>query len=184
MLTPVLLSKLPDEFQLIISRKSGKSVWDIDKVLEFYNVELEAREKITFEKLTGENNLDTPATGSALLASTSQNTDRSKISEKRSSTKGKSGRNINLGKSGDRRPCIFCNLRNHDNMSCNVVTKPDVRKSILYKNKYCFKCFKPSHSAAECWHDAKCFKCRGAHHTSICTFESRRQDREYMPRNL
>ena len=65
-------------------------------------------------------------------------------------------------------------------MSCNVVTNPDARKSILYEQKCCFKCFKSSHAAAECWREIKCFKFRGAHHTSICTFESRS---DYVPRN-
>ena len=62
MLTPVLLSKLPKEFQLIISRNFGKPVWDIDKILKFFNIELEAREKINFGNLNGENTSHKPAT--------------------------------------------------------------------------------------------------------------------------
>ena len=49
MLTPVLLTKIPDKFKLVISRQFGKSVWDISKVLEHFNLELEAREKVNFE---------------------------------------------------------------------------------------------------------------------------------------
>ena len=185
MLTPVLLSKLPKEFQLIINRNFGKSVWDIDKILKFFNIELEAREKINFGNLNGENTFHKPATGSALLATASQqrNTNLPRVTDKQLSGKGRFGSDNPPRKPGDRRwACIFCNCRNHGTMSCNV-TKPDARKLILYKQKCCFKCFKSSHAAAECWRDIKCFKCGGAHHTSICMFECRRQDRDYVPRN-
>ena len=50
MLTPVLFSKIPGEFKLVISRKLGKSLWDINRILEFYNLELTAREKGKFWK--------------------------------------------------------------------------------------------------------------------------------------
>ena len=67
MLTPVLFSKLPEEFRLIISRKFGKTLWDIGRILEFFNLELEAREKVNFENaaVSGKENL---STGSALFS--------------------------------------------------------------------------------------------------------------------
>ena len=49
MLTPVLLNKIPYEFNLEISRKVGKAVWDIENILKLFNLELEAREKVAFE---------------------------------------------------------------------------------------------------------------------------------------
>ena len=71
MLTPILFSKIPDEFKLVISRKFGKTSWNIDKILEFYNLELEAREKVKFENTNG-NLLETAVTGSALFTSGSR----------------------------------------------------------------------------------------------------------------
>ena len=175
MLTPVLLSKLPAEFQLIISRNFGKAAWDIIKIMNFFNAELEAREKINFGNIS-ENILSSPATGSSLLTSSSNSNNVN--GESRNSVNDRNNRfdrHHKFGKVADKkRECTFCD-RNHDTLSCKVVTKPDARKSILYQKKCCFKCFKPFHSSAECWRNIKCFKCKGAHHTSICTFENRNE---------
>ena len=46
MLVPVLLSKLPSDFKLIISRQFGKNVWNIEQIIKSFKVELEARERI------------------------------------------------------------------------------------------------------------------------------------------
>ena len=186
MLTPVLLQKLPSEFQLIISRKFGKSLWDIERILEFYNIELEAREKINFEKLAI-NEPDNITTGSALVAGISQNRSGNRRLNHQSTSVSSPWspapprrpgdvRNIQQNRGGEgRHPCIFCGRNTHETRSCSNVTKPDVRKAILYKEKRCFKCFKGSHSAVDCWRDIKCFKCQGSHHTSICIRRNQQQ---------
>ena len=47
MLIPVLMSKLPAELKLIMSRSFGEEeVWDLTKVLDVFRSELVAREKI------------------------------------------------------------------------------------------------------------------------------------------
>ena len=46
MLIPVLSKKLPSELNLQISRKCGKNIWDIRKVLDLINLEIEARQKL------------------------------------------------------------------------------------------------------------------------------------------
>ena len=48
MLIPVFLCKIPEELNLIISRKFGKEVWDISIILDTFKLEVEAREKIQF----------------------------------------------------------------------------------------------------------------------------------------
>ena len=45
LLVPVMLNKLPSEFQLMISRKFDKNMWDFDAFLEAFRVELEAKER-------------------------------------------------------------------------------------------------------------------------------------------
>ena len=47
MLIPVLMSKVPAELKLIMSRSFGKELWDVTVVLELIRTELEAREKIS-----------------------------------------------------------------------------------------------------------------------------------------
>ena len=49
MLVPVLMSKLPEEMKLIISREfSNQEIWDISKILDKFKSEIQAREKVCF----------------------------------------------------------------------------------------------------------------------------------------
>ena len=49
MLVPVLMSKLPEEMKLIISREfNSEEIWDIAKILEKFKAEIQAREKVCF----------------------------------------------------------------------------------------------------------------------------------------
>ena len=172
MLTPVLFQKLPDEFKLEISRKFGKTVWDIKQILDYYNLELEAREKIMFENMS-DSLLDdsSSSTGSALTVGASN------IGKKggfgRDHKKGGNQGGQREQKSNEQRnnECVFCGKNNHNSKSCNAVTKPDIRKAMLFKERRCFKCFKPSHSATDCRSKITCNKCEGGHHASICTFK-------------
>ena len=54
----------------------------------------------------------------------------------------------------------------------DVNTKPEVRKSIVMKEKRCFICLSASHRAGECKKKWKCFKCGGRHNFAICTFKN------------
>ena len=56
MLAPVIMSKLPQEIKLILTRKFGKDIWAIDKLLTSLREEVEAREKVV---LTDNDGLET-----------------------------------------------------------------------------------------------------------------------------
>jgi hypothetical protein len=43
LLVPILMSKIPQEFQLVITRKIGKDSWDLGALLNLFKGELEAR---------------------------------------------------------------------------------------------------------------------------------------------
>ena len=66
--------------------------------------------------------------------------------------------------------CVFC-TRNHDSKNCDIITKPEVRKSILQREKRCFVCMATTHQAQNCNKNWKCFKCGGRHNFAICTFK-------------
>ena len=70
MLVPVLFSKIPEELKLIISRKFGKDLWDIQSVLESLKLEVEAREKICTQD---SNSINQPFTGMSLYTSNYEN---------------------------------------------------------------------------------------------------------------
>ena len=46
LLIPVLMSKLPHELKLLITRQFGKGVWDVKIILESLKSEIETREKL------------------------------------------------------------------------------------------------------------------------------------------
>ena len=48
LLAPIMMSKLPNELRLIISRKTTSEIWDLDNLLSTFNEELQAREKSSF----------------------------------------------------------------------------------------------------------------------------------------
>ena len=57
----------------------------------------------------------------------------------------------------------------HSSNSCHVATHPDARRQILQKAGRCFICLRRGHISRECHSNAKCFKCGGRHHVSICS---------------
>ena len=53
-LIPMILAKLPQEMQLLISRKVGKDNWKLDDLLREFRIELEARERCSLLPRTTE----------------------------------------------------------------------------------------------------------------------------------
>ena len=45
LLIPVIVNKLPEELQLVISRKLEKGKWDVEQFMKEFKTELEARER-------------------------------------------------------------------------------------------------------------------------------------------
>ena len=57
MLIPIVIKKLPNEFQLLLSRNTPGEVWNINDILKEFEKELFAREKISKDLfLNNENN--------------------------------------------------------------------------------------------------------------------------------
>ena len=123
-----------------------------------FSKELSVREKIV-EREEEENQSDHEFTSQTLFSSTK--------SEKREERERKS-----CSKDKNEKPlCVFCR-REHPSKSCDVITKPEVRKSIVMKEKRCFICLSASHRAGECKKKWKCFMCGGRHNFAICTFKN------------
>ena len=76
--------------------------------------------------------------------------------------------------------CIFC-LRNHKTEFCDIITKPEIRKKILFKERLCFICMKKRHTAKQCRNKMKCFKGSGRHHVAVCTFQNRDSGNPLQP---
>lgn len=147
MFAPVLLSKLPPDVRLVISRETGSTVVGVNQLLERIQKELTARE------LTAR---DTP------LAS-SRHQDRNKhtattlfTNTSRSSTPS----------------CCYCK-QNHPSKDCITVTTAAARKQILRSDGRCFNCLAKGHLSRQCRSAGRCFKCKSKHHTSVCEGQNR-----------
>ncbi len=139
LLASVLITKIPQELQLIVSRKMGSDDWNLDTLMAILGEELQARERMavgsapSVKKISKE-----PATAAALLTGGS-----------------------------NRITCSYCQ-QDHTSNSCRVVPQPHARKQVLQKAGRCFVCLRRGHISRECNSPRRCAKCGGRHHVSIC----------------
>ena len=141
LLAPVFMSKIPCDLQLLVSREVSEDEWKLNKMMEVITKELQARERTTSllpPSVPRKMIREPPPTGAALFT------------------------NTNNGPS-----CSYCQ-QNHPSNSCNVVSQPQDRKSLLQKSGRCFNCLRRGHISRDCHSRATCTACGGKHHISIC----------------
>ena len=142
LLSSVLLTKLPSELRLIVSRSTGEREWDLDGVMTELAKELEARERTSVSSHTHQPRRSTrerdQSTASTLL-------------------------------SGGSMPMYCYCQRNHPSSSCGVVTSVEERRKKLREAGRCFICLRRGHLARLCHSKKKCAHCSGRHHDSICS---------------
>ena len=68
---------------------------------------------------------------------------------------------------GTRGKCTYCKGP-HPAYKCSVITDYQERWTIVKRDKLCFNCL-GNHRFAACQSQYRCHKCRGRHHTSLCT---------------
>ena len=142
LLASVLLNKLPQELQLIVSRKIGGDDWKLDVLMGIMEEEIRARERMTPTCMS---------TPTPRKANKEQTTAAALFT-------GNTGGPI----------CCYCR-QPHTSNSCGVITQPDARKRALQKSGRCFVCLRRGHISRECRSNMKCSKCNGRHHVSICS---------------
>ena len=148
------------------------SIWEIQIILDIFRNELEAREKIVVDQKISEIDDFKPVSGSALFSSGFDKKNfrgeknfkfekgQTKIPQEK-----KFNNSAKFHNNDQKFRCIFCR-RNHSSSSCNIVTKPEIRKNIIKTEKCCFKCLNPGHLISECRSNFVFFKC-GDHHIAI-----------------
>ena len=146
LLIPIITSKIPDDLNLIDSRKfDSADSWDIEIILNALKTEIAAREKtVLVSKQVGkvrEKYFREPVTGSTLLSHQEKSP--------------------NL--------CLFCK-RPHKSQNCRIVSDIRTRKNIVRTSKRYFVCLKVSHFAKNCSTRIKCFECSKRHHVALCDF--------------
>ena len=142
LLIPLLKEKVPDELNMIISRKFSGNVWTLELMLKYFSEELQAKETcVTFKSTSNEKDKVKDKNRAGYTASCLHSERYESRSQK----------------------CIYC-LENHSPSQCKKVTNRESLIDILKKSYRCFLCLKSGHTLKTC--SAK-YICR-KHHISIC----------------
>ena len=142
LLSSVLLSKLPQELRLIISRKTSEDDWMLTALMEELEREIKARERAVADPVNPSSQVKKHTRDqhtAAALVSVASNPS-----------------------------CCYCQ-QSHPSGTCGTVVQIDARKQILKKSGRCFVCLRRGHISRECRSKSRCSKCGGRHHFSICS---------------
>ena len=142
LLSSVLLSKLPQELRLVISRKTSEDDWSLTALMKELEQEIKARERAAADPVT--------PSSQAKKHTRDQHTAATLISVSSDTS------------------CCYCR-QPHPSATCETVTQVDARKQILRRSGRCFVCLRRGHIGRECRSRSKCSKCGGRHHHSICS---------------
>ena len=149
MLTSVLLTKLPPEMRLLISRKSPRSELDLDTILVTLEEELIARERSGGRhRSSHERSREARFTPSATTLHSST-TSPSETSPAK---------------------CCYCE-QSHSPDNCHVVKQIESRKQSLRSSGRCFNCLAKGHIVRRCRSRPQC-TCGHKHHRSVCDSNS------------
>ena len=157
LLCSMLMNKLPQDLRILVSRDIKNDNWDLDRLLELLEAEVEARERATSNSSAGSSNL--------------HRNPQPKLQGRQLP----SGAVLQTG--GSTISCTYCQGP-HTSNSCQTVSNVTARKDILRKGGRCFLCLKKNHLCRDCNSKTQCFKCRGRHHISICTKDSNERKSE------
>ena len=150
---PILMEKIPESVRFNMIRSSDKNQlkWTLEDLTVALDKELEIRESHT----------PSLKAGSAVQSS-----------EKVTSGSRYQGGTATALFVDAKKKCVFC-LKDHLPELCDQVTEIDERKGILKKYARCFACLNSNHRAFECRSKGVCRNCKGKHHTSICSTNTR-----------
>ena len=145
MLTSVLLTKLPPEIRLIVTRKAPDENLDLITLQTILGEELVARERSrdpTQNNRYPQERVRPPPTATALLSPIQQLPERSNS-------------------------CCYCQ-QSHMSSECHIVKDLEERQQFLKNSGRCFNCLMRGHVVRRCRSTPQCKICKRKHHPSIC----------------
>ena len=142
-----ILNKLPQELRIIITKALGDE-WTLDKMLNTFKKELEARER-------------------ASLMSPKPSEDQ-RTNERTLRFKGNNTATSLISGNGSPPTFTFC-TQSHPSANCSTVTNTAASKEILKKEGRCYICFCKNHISRGCTSNLKCYHCGKQRHASICS---------------
>ncbi len=156
LLSSVLLSKLPTDLRLMTSRKVSDEEWSLDALLKVFEEEVSVRER------------------------TAMNSGQQQQLRKRFDRGPHTAATLVSNIKHTRPLCCYCQ-QGHPANDCKVVTRVEDRRQKLRNFGRCFNCLKKGHIGRECRASAGCSRCRGRHHTSLCSKRNNEADSGLSP---
>ena len=152
-LTPIILSRLPNDLRLEWAREGAGHEGDLDFLLKFLKREIERIERSeTFKDISYKS---------------SNNCDDSKDVQGGARPRGQPASAAALHTNYQNSLCNFCN-KNHKSENCFAVLKlnGNERYEKIKSCGLCFTCLKKGHYSNDC--SSKCTKCNGKHNIILC----------------
>ena len=142
LLSPILMSRLPSDLRLIISRELSSDEWDVEVVMEIIQREIEARERSAGAMTSPGKKYTSPRPPPTALS-------------------------LTTGASPVPPSCVYCGQA-HPSGTCQTISDPEERKQNLRRSGRCFVCLRRNHVSRNCRSAGRCAQCGRRHHTSIC----------------
>ncbi|XP_064649968.1 uncharacterized protein LOC135501660 [Lineus longissimus] len=160
LLTPLILSRLPNDIRMEWARESDGREADLEFLLDFMKREINRRERSeTFKVLTKTDNVGTQGHGIDATADMAE--DKQRVATA-SALQSPSVASHSGGNS-----CGVCGKTHQTEKCWGLLNLPvSERHSKVQSCKLCFRCLGKSHFAKGCI--AQCSKCKGRHHAILC----------------
>ena len=173
LLIPMIQDKIPEDVDLLISRKMGKESWNLDVYLQHLQDEVEARESCKPTNPTKNNDKnEKPDTN------TTSGDGEFTIQTLLAAAQHLQNNGVKLGGGARSRQqpkktptlasCGFCR-GDHYSDKCDIVKDYKRRVELVKANSLCPKCLKHGHALADCKTQKNCYSCKSIrHHTALC----------------
>ena len=126
LLSPVIFSKLPQDLQLMISRKVPDADWNLHTLMKSVKEELTTWERVGASQ------------GKPFLHRSEHRGPHATVSLV-------SGGSLSVSPDS----CCYCN-QTHSSDNCSTVTTVEARRQSLHKNGRCFSCLRKGHLVRDC----------------------------------
>ena len=148
LLTPIILTKLPNEIKKNLARQNTNSEWTLKVLMDNILRELQVFETSFHNGSNSSLPMLTPTASFYTGARGQSNRPTGQAERKRAI-------------------CVFCKGP-HSSNACTVITKVEDRMAIVKENRLCFNCL-ARHKISQCNSKFRCRNCGRKHHTSLCT---------------